>query len=132
MDNRLLLEVKVRSDATGRLLHFGVVFGNVGNELKADWIDFCHAGQAKAHMATELPLSECAMIQLIVKMYRGAVGVVFGIGLLIAALMIAASGFPHGVLGALGVVLATVLLTGISAVLLSINEHLAALRDRRD
>lgn len=72
------------------------------------------------------------MTQLIVRLYHSAIGFIFGMGILAAIIVLSASGFPHGLLGALTILLGTVLLTGISAVLLSINDHLAALRERRD
>ena len=64
------------------------------------------------------------MIQLIVNLYRGAIGIIFVIGIG-AALVSLTSGTTVGVLIGVGVFIATVLTVGLSAVLISINDRLA-------
>src|SRR3546814_7118335 len=66
------------------------------------------------------------MIQMIVSLYRAIIGVLFVVGL-VATIALAAQGGAGLIMG-LGIVLFMVMALGISAVLLSINDHLAAAR----
>lgn len=70
------------------------------------------------------------MLKLIIELYRTAVGLMFVAGavLAIVALIIDAGGM--GPMAALIIIGATALATGVSALLLSINDHLAALRNK--
>src|SRR3546814_11105702 len=66
------------------------------------------------------------MIQMIVSLDRAIIGVLFVVGL-VATFALAAQGGAGLIMG-LGIVLFMVMALGISAVLLSINDHLAAAR----
>src|SRR3546814_20744709 len=73
-----------------------------------------------------LPGKGEVMIQMIVSLYRAIIGVLFVVGL-VATFALAAQGGAGLIMG-LGIVLFMVMALGISAVLLSINDHLAAAR----
>src|SRR3546814_14092877 len=73
-----------------------------------------------------LPGKGEVMIQMIVSLYRAIIGVLFVVGL-VATFALAAQGGAGLIMG-LGMVLFMVMALGISAVLLSINDHLAAAR----
>src|SRR3546814_8994495 len=66
------------------------------------------------------------MIQMLVSLLREIIGVLFFVGL-VATVALAAQGGAGLIMG-LGIVLFMVMALGISAVLLSINDHLAAAR----
>src|SRR3546814_3151957 len=69
-----------------------------------------------------LPGKVEVMIQMIVSLYREIIGVLFVVGL-VATFALAAQGGAGLIMG-LGIVLFMVMALGISAVLLSINDHL--------
>src|SRR3546814_7703567 len=73
-----------------------------------------------------LPGKGEVMIQMIVSLYRAIIGVLVVVGL-VATFALAAQGGAGLIMG-LGIVLFMVMALGISAVLLSINDHLAAAR----
>ena len=70
------------------------------------------------------------MIKFITDLYRGMIGFGFVIGavLAVAALLLDLGG--RGAMAALLILAITLSVTGVSAVLISINDHLAALRDK--
>lgn len=70
------------------------------------------------------------MIQTIVSLFRALIALIFIGSLLLSVLMIGTNGL--GVILGLAMIVAIVLTIGISATLLSINDHLAALRPRPD
>lgn len=65
------------------------------------------------------------MIQFIVSAYRAFIVFGFAIAIVLAAMMMSSG--PFGLFVALGIGIAAVVATGISAVLISINDHLAAM-----
>lgn len=72
------------------------------------------------------------MIQFIVRLYKDAIGVAFIGGCAVAAFIFLSFSF-FGSLApfiAIGIFTATVFLTGASALLISINDHLQAIRQR--
>jgi len=71
------------------------------------------------------------VIRFIVDLYRGMIGLAFALGVVIAVAALAIDAGGMGALAALFILAATGLATGLSAVLLSINDHLAAIRDKR-
>ena len=71
------------------------------------------------------------MLNFIVDLYRSMIGFVFVLGAILAAASVAYQPGIYGVLIAAVIIGGTVALTGVSAVLLSINGHLAALRRER-
>lgn len=70
------------------------------------------------------------MIKLITDLYRGMIGFGFVIGAILALAAVLSDVGGRGPLTALGIIAVTLTLTGVSAVLISINDHLAALRDK--
>ena len=70
------------------------------------------------------------MIKIIVDFYRGMIGFAFAIGVLLAITAVLIDAGGQGPLAALFILAITVGGTGVSAVLVSINDHLEALRDR--
>lgn len=70
------------------------------------------------------------MLNFIVNLYRSLIGLAFVAGVIIAGLAFVSDIGGYGPLAALIVLAITGAATGVSAVLLSINDHLAALRER--
>lgn len=68
------------------------------------------------------------MIKLIVDFYRGMIGFAFVLGALLAVAAVLIDAGGQGPMVALVIIAMTVGVTGISAVLISINDHLAAMR----
>jgi hypothetical protein len=77
-----------------------------------------------------LPFGEGELIKFIVDMYRAMIGFAFAIGAILAILALLADVGGRGPLAALIIPAITGAATGLSAVLISINDHLAALRDK--
>ncbi|ATP19797.1 hypothetical protein BV87_16275 [Sphingobium yanoikuyae] len=73
---------------------------------------------------------EAFVVNVIVQLYRGAIGLIFILGVIASVAFFASYGATYGLASAIVIILSTILLTGISAVLLSINDHLAALREK--
>ena len=70
------------------------------------------------------------MIQMIVSLYRAIIGVLFVVGLLFTFALGTQGG--AGLVMGLGIILFMIMALGISAVLLSINDHLSAMRPTLD
>jgi len=72
------------------------------------------------------------MIRFIVELYRGLIGLAFVLGALIALFAFISDMGGYGPLAALVILAVTGAVTGLSAILLSINDHLAALRKQAE
>lgn len=70
------------------------------------------------------------MIKFIVDLYRGMIGLAFVLGFILAVVALVIDAGGAGAWAAIGILALTGAATGLSAVLISINDHLAALRDK--
>lgn len=70
------------------------------------------------------------MIKFIVDFYRSMIGLAFVLGAALAVMAFFINAGGQGPLAALVILAATGLATGLSAVLISINDHLAAIRNK--
>lgn len=66
------------------------------------------------------------MTQLIVNLYRATIGVIFVLGVILAIALTLSEGI--GFISGIAALVGVTLVVGISAVLISINDHLAAMR----
>ena len=69
------------------------------------------------------------MIKTIIELYRLAIGAIFVVGVLLA--FISMSVGDYGMIMGLGILGVVIMTVGISALLISINDHLAAIRGEK-
>lgn len=69
-------------------------------------------------------------MNLIIEFYRIVIGLIFIGGAIVAAAAVISNAGGNGLAVGLLIMAGTASLTGVSAILLSINDHLAALRNK--
>lgn len=122
------MQVKAGIDAARSLLHVRAIFGNVRTKLENYGIDFGHAAMLGAWLVGHYTPQETGVIKFIVDFYRGMIGFAFAMGVILAGAAVLIDAGGQGPLAALVIIAITVGITGISAVLISINDHLSAMR----